>query len=96
MKGKNLVVTATDVRGHCNAGIEVGDKFVLEGANISLEKSNKICGIAFASIYPILFAARCGVDLEGSGLRGVQCLDPGPSSGGDGTVIFKIEEYKGS
>lgn len=89
----DLVITAKEVKGHCAAGIKTGDKIVLRGANISLEETDRICGMAFAGIYPIIFAARLGKDLKELGLsdRTVQCVDPGPPHSEGGTVIFEIK-----
>jgi uncharacterized repeat protein (TIGR04076 family) len=88
----DLVITAREVRGHCSAGIKVGDKIVLRGANVDLAESDKLCGFAFANIYPIVFAARLGKDLKDLGLteRMVQCIDPGPPWSEGGTVLFEI------
>lgn len=89
----DLVITAREVKGHCAAGIRAGDRIVLRGATISLEESDRVCGMAFAAIYPVIFAARLGKDLKELGLtqRMVQCIDPGPPSGGGGTVLFEIK-----
>jgi uncharacterized repeat protein (TIGR04076 family) len=89
----DLVVRAKEVKGHCSAGIKVGDKFVLRGANISLTESDKICSFALANLYPAIFAARLGHDLKELGLtqRTVQCIDPGPPESAGGTVLFEIE-----
>ena len=88
----DLIITAKEVKGHCSAGINVGDKIVLRGATVSLCESDKICGFAFANIYPVVFAARLGKDLKELGLtkRVVQCIDPGPPYGEGGTVLFEI------
>jgi uncharacterized repeat protein (TIGR04076 family) len=89
----DLVITAKEVKGHCAAGIKAGDKVVLRGANISLTESDKVCGFAFANIYPVVFAARLGKDLKDLGLveRTVQCIDPGPPYTEGGTVFFEIK-----
>ncbi|MDR3589461.1 MAG: TIGR04076 family protein [Negativicutes bacterium] len=89
----DLVITAKEVKGRCAAGIKAGDKIVLRGANISLTESDKVCGFAFANIYPVVFAARLGNDLKDLGLveRTVQCIDPGPPYTEGGTVFFEIK-----
>lgn len=88
----DLIITAKEVRGKCAAGIKIGDKIVLRGATISLEESDRVCGFAFANIYPVVFAARLGKDLKDLGLteRVVQCIDPGQPYGEGGTVLFEI------
>jgi uncharacterized repeat protein (TIGR04076 family) len=89
----DLVITAKEVKGHCSAGIKVGDKFVLRGANISLPESDRICSFALANLYPVLFAARLGHDLTDLGLteRTAQCIDPGPPESLGGTVLYEIK-----
>ncbi|TCL59771.1 putative repeat protein (TIGR04076 family) [Hydrogenispora ethanolica] len=89
----NLVITAKEVKGHCSAGIRAGDRVVLRGANIALDESDKVCGFAFASLYPVIMAARLGHDLKDLGLseRLVQCIDPGPPHSAGGTVLFEIK-----
>lgn len=88
----DLVITAKKVSGHCAAGIREGDRIVLRGSTVSLTETDKLCGFAFANIYPVVFAARLGKDLKELGLAGrmVQCIDPGPEFGGGGTVQFEI------
>lgn len=92
----NLVVTAKEVKGHCSAGLKAGDKMVLKGANIALNETDKICGFAFANLYPVIFAARLGHDLKDLGLttRTVQCIDPGPPYSEGGSVLFEIRAVK--
>jgi uncharacterized repeat protein (TIGR04076 family) len=89
----DLIITAKEVRGHCAAAIKVGDKIVLRGATISLTESDRVCGFAFANIYPVIFAARLGKDLKDLGLdeRVVQCIDPGQPYSEGGTVLFEIK-----
>jgi len=89
----DLVITAKEVRGYCAAGIKPGDRIVLRGANISLEESDRVCGLAFAAIYPVVFAARLGKDLKDLGLteRLVQCIDPGQPDSAGGTVLFEVK-----
>lgn len=89
---RDVVVIAREIKGTCAAGIKVGDKIVIEGANINLEKSDKVCGYAFANLMPVLFAVRLGVDLEKLGLKGRlwQCIDPGPPYTVGGTVLFEV------
>lgn len=88
----DLVITAKEVKENCAAGIKVGDRVVLRGATISLSESDRVCGFAFANIYPVVFAARLGKDLKDLGLtqRIVQCIDPGPPFSEGGTVLFEI------
>ncbi|WP_371380009.1 TIGR04076 family protein [Sporomusa aerivorans] len=89
----DLVITAKEVKSTCSAGIQTGDKIVLRGATLSLTESDRICGFAFANIYPAVFAVRLGKDLRELGLvtRTVQCIDPGPPYSEGGTVLFEIK-----
>jgi uncharacterized repeat protein (TIGR04076 family) len=89
----DLIITAKEVKGTCSAGIKAGDQIVLRGATISLEESSRVCGFAFANIYPVIFAARLGKDLKDLGLteRVVQCIDPGQPFSEGGTVLFEIK-----
>jgi len=90
---RRVVVTVVRVKGHCGAGLKVGDKFVCEGAELKLDESDKVCLGAFNSIYPMILAARLGLNIEKLGLekRIVQCIDPGPPDTSGGTVWFKID-----
>ncbi len=90
----DLVITAKEVKGHCAAGIKVGDRMILRGAAIDLATTDCVCGFAFANLYPVIFAARLGHDLPELGLdrRVVQCIDPGPPYSSGGTVLFEIKK----
>ena len=95
---RDVVVIAREVKGDCAAGIMPGDKIVLEGANISLEKSDKVCGYAFGNLLPVVFAVRMGVNLRDLGLKNRlwQCVDPGPPYTKGGSVLFEVltaDEY---
>lgn len=97
---RDVVVVAREVEGHCEAGIKPGDKIVTRGANICLDETDVMCGYAFSSIFPTLFAVRMGVDLEKLGLSGRrwQCVDAGPPHNPGGRVLFEIipkDEFKG-
>ncbi|HHU69538.1 MAG TPA: TIGR04076 family protein [Thermoanaerobacterales bacterium] len=89
---RDVVVIAREVKGKCAAHIKPGDKIVIEGANISLEKSDNVCGYALSNIMPVIFAVRLGVDLDKLGLKGRlwQCVDPGPPYTEGGTVLFEV------
>lgn len=89
---RDVIVIAREIKGECAAGIKVGDKIIIEGANINLEKSDRVCGYALSNLMPAIFAVRMGVDLENFGLKGRlwQCVDPGPPYTLGGTVLFEI------
>ena len=94
---RKITVTVKDIRGICGAGLKPGDKFVIEGSNLILKESDKVCPTALVSIYPMIFAMKFGVDPKFLGGEYAQCLDPGPPYTCGGTVIFEIKaEKKGS
>lgn len=74
---------------------KVGDKIVIEGPDINLEKTNSICIHALASLLHCAVVLREGVDPRKLGLSKdgkyayIQCLDPGPPYTEGGTVIFR-------
>ena len=90
---RNVEAIVREVRGRCAAGFQVGDKIIFEGANISLEKSSRVCAYALANIMPVVFAVRLGIDFEKLGInnRLWQCVDPGPPYTEGGTVLFEIK-----
>ena len=58
-----------EVKGKCAANIKPGDKIVMKGANISLEKSDNVCGYALSNIIGN-FAVRLSADLDELELKG--------------------------
>lgn len=86
-----IIVTVKDVKGHCDAGLRIADKFVIEDSNILLDQSDKICPTAFASIYYRIYALLKNVPIS-SVSPYVQCTDHAVwgSYGGHGTVIFEV------
>ena len=91
---RNVEAIVREVRGKCAAGFQVGDKIIFEGANISLEKSSRICAYALTNIMPVVFAVRLGIDFEKLDIKGRlwQCVDPGPPYNIEGgTVLFEIK-----
>lgn len=85
-----------EIRGKCPV-YEVGDKIVINGAEIDLEKTTKICMHSLPSILHYVVALREGVDAKKLGLSKdgkyayIQCLDPGPPYTEGGTVIFRVK-----
>ncbi|ASJ16656.1 TIGR04076 family protein [Thermococcus chitonophagus] len=91
---EKLIVKVIEIRGKCPV-FKLGDKIVIEGPRIVLEKTDAICTHAFASLLPYIVALRKGVKPSELGLGKddkayVQCLDPGPPYTNGGTVIFEI------
>ncbi len=70
-----------------------GDKFVIEGAEVNMAESDKICVYALSSFLPVLTAISKGVKFEdfgiGSGDTGkLRCIET------DGGVEFEIKIIK--
>ena len=76
------------VRGACNAQLEVGDTFHLEGLSITPQGNDRACCFAFASI-----VANVGrLKLEPGPIH-VSCPDPATGTGGN--VLFEVAEVPG-
>ena len=85
---KRIVVTAKEVKGDCHAGIKPGMKFVIDGLNVDLKASDKICPVAFASMYYRLYAHTHGANVG----RFIQCPDTyawGPDKG-FASVLYEV------
>ncbi len=76
-------VEVVAVRGTCNAALEEGDIFLLEGFRIVPQNNEKACSIAFASI----MASIGRLKLQEGPLY-ISC--PDPNTGAGGNVIFKL------
>jgi uncharacterized repeat protein (TIGR04076 family) len=85
---KRIVVTAKEVKGDCHAGIRPGMKFVIDGLTLDLKKSDRVCAVAFASMYYRLFALSHGAKLN----RFIQCPDTYSwgSDKGFASVLYEI------
>lgn len=91
-----LIIEVVEVRGKCPVH-KVGDKIVIDGAEIDLQKTTRICCHALSTIDHWLLALREGADPKKLGLTKegdeknayIQCPDPGPPYTNGGTVIFK-------
>lgn len=74
---------------------KVGDKIVINGPKILLDKTDAICIHALAPLLHYVIALREGVDPRklGSSKDGkyayIQCVDPGEPYTEGGTVIFR-------
>jgi uncharacterized repeat protein (TIGR04076 family) len=98
-KEKNkLILKVHKIKGKCPVYKE-GDKTVIMGAQIDLDKSDKVCVHALVGLGPFIVALRDGLDPKELGLskksRGpayYQCLDPGEPWTDGGTVIFRITQ----
>ena len=97
-----LIIEVSEIKGKCPV-YKKGDKIVIDGPEIVLEKTDAIRIHALAPLLHYVVALRDGVDPRKLGLSKekdvayIQCVDPGEPYTEGGTVIFKcyIEESKG-
>jgi len=94
-----LIVEIEKIKGNC-AVFKGNEKIVIEGAEIKLEETDKICIHALHSILHYAVALREGANPKKLGLAKeedvayVQCLDPGEPYTEGGTVIFRIRKLR--
>ena len=90
-----LVIRVKEIRGRC-AVFKGGEEIVVEGAEINLKETDKICIHALAPLLHYLVALREGVDPVRLGLSKegekayIQCVDPGEPYTNGGTVVFEV------
>ena len=90
-----VIIRVKEIRGNC-AVFRGGEKIVIEGPEINLKETDRICIHALASLLHYVVALREGVDpvklgLAREGNRAfIQCLDPGEPYTNGGTVIFEV------
>ena len=94
---KKLILKAVKIKGNCPV-YKLGDKTVIEGPEINLEESDKVCVHALFSLGSFIVALREGINPQSLGLTKVndnkayyQCLDPGPPYTEGGTVTFEVK-----
>jgi uncharacterized repeat protein (TIGR04076 family) len=89
-----LVIEVEEIKGKCPV-YKKGDKIVIEGPEMVLEKTDAICIHALAPLLHYIVALREGVDPRKLGLSKdekyayIQCVDPGEPYTEGGTVIVK-------
>ena len=95
-----LIMNVKEIRGTCPV-FEVGDRIVIEGSKIVVEKTDALCVHALGSLLSMVIALGRGVGFKELGLAEkegdvgyVQCLDPGAPYTLGGTVIFEIRREK--
>jgi len=94
-----LEIEVCEIRGYCPV-YKVGDKAVVDGAEIVLEKTDAVCIHALSSLLHYVVALDEGVDPRKLGLSKekenayIQCVDPGEPYTNGGTVIFKCRRIK--
>jgi uncharacterized repeat protein (TIGR04076 family) len=93
-----LEIEVVEVRGKCPVH-KVGDKIVIDGASIVLDKTDALCIHALSVILHYAVALDEGADPVRLGLTKpedkenayVQCVDPWKPYTEGGTVIFRIK-----
>ena len=96
-----LEMEVVEVRGKCPVH-KVGDKIVVDGPNIVLEKTDALCIHALSVILHYAVALDEGADPVKLGLTTIkdrehaylQCVDPWKPYTEGGTVIFRIKKVK--
>ena len=95
---KKLIIKTVEIKENCPV-YEVGDKTVIEGKEINLKQSDKVCIHALFSLGPFIVALRDGLNPHSLGLSKentkkafYQCLDPGKPYTKGGTVIFEVTQ----
>ena len=96
-----LEIEVYEIRGRCPV-FKVGDKIVIDGPRILLDKTDAICVHALAPLLHYVVALDRGVDPRVLGLSKVkeyayiQCVDPWKPYTDGGTVIFRCRRVKPS
>lgn len=91
-----VIIRVKEIRGSC-AVFKGGEKIVIEGPEINMKETDKICIHALVPLLHYVVAIREGVDSIKLGLAKegekayVQCVDPGEPYTNGGTVIFEME-----
>jgi len=91
-----LEIEVYEIRGYCPVH-RVGDKILIDGPNLLLEKTDAVCIHALSSLLHYVVALDRGVDPVVLGLTRpedrqhayIQCVDPGEPYTHGGTVIFR-------
>ena len=91
-----LEIKVCEIRGKCPV-YKVGDRLVIDGPKIVLERTDAICIHALASLHHYFIALREGISPKKLGLsKGeenayIQCVDPGEPYTKGGTVVFECQ-----
>ena len=95
---KKLIIKAIEIKGNCPV-YKIGDKTVIEGPEIDLKQSDKVCIHAISCLGNFIVALREGLNPQSLGLAKeenkkayYQCLDPGTPYTNGGTVIFEVTQ----
>lgn len=91
-----LMITVKEIKGKC-AVHSLGDRIVIDEAEIDLKNTDKLCIHALAPILHYAVALRGGIEPEKLGLtkKGdkayIHCPDPGEPYTDGGSVVFEVE-----
>ncbi|MFX0069497.1 MAG: TIGR04076 family protein [Candidatus Hermodarchaeota archaeon] len=95
---KKLIIKVIEIKGNCPV-YKIGDKMVINGPEIDLQQTDKVCVHALFSLGTFIVALREGLSSKSLGLAKednksayFQCLDPGKPYTNGGTVIFKATQ----
>jgi uncharacterized repeat protein (TIGR04076 family) len=96
-----LEIEVVEIRGKCPV-YKVGDKIVIDGPNIILERTDALCIHALSVILHYAVALDEGADPVKLGLTTIkdrehaylQCVDPWKPYTEGGTVVFRIKKVK--
>lgn len=95
-----LEIRVCEIRGKCPVH-KVGDKIVIDGASIVLDKTDALCVHALSTLLHYVVALDEGADPVKLGLSKdrehayMQCVDPGAPYTEGGTVIFECRRIEG-
>jgi uncharacterized repeat protein (TIGR04076 family) len=95
-----LEIRVCEIRGKCPVH-KVGDRIVVDGANIVLNKTDALCVHALSTLLHYVVALDEGADPVKLGLSRdkehayIQCVDPGAPYTEGGTVIFECRRVEG-
>ena len=95
-----LEIRVCEIRGKCPVH-KVGDRMVVDGASIVLNKTDALCVHALSTLLHYVVALEEGADPIKLGLSKdkehayMQCVDPGTPYTEGGTVIFECRRIEG-
>jgi len=95
-----LEIRVCEIRGKCPVH-KVGDRMVVDGASIILNKTDALCVHALSTLLHYVVALEEGADPIKLGLSKdkehayMQCVDPGTPYTEGGTVIFECRRIEG-
>ena len=94
---KRVILIVEEIKGNCVV-FSGGERITIDGPQIDLNKTDKICIHALAGISNFILPLQWGISPKEVGLHirdgneaYFQCLDPGPPYTDGGTVLFRIK-----